>query len=90
MAEIVLDLRPRICPEHLDAVRRAAESLPEEDTLEIVVEREDSHQMREIVHILEQAGLGTQPKGGHAHEYRLFASRRLPRPAPRTGPYENR
>jgi len=80
MPEVTLDFRPRIEPKHLDTLKQTVARMDPDDTLQIVVEREDAHQLEPIVRILDQHGLGHQPKGGHADSFYLFASRHLPQP----------
>jgi hypothetical protein len=87
MAEFRVDLRPRPTGEHLERVRRLLASMGEDDVIHLVAERQDSHQLDAFVRLFAQHGLGVQPKGGHRDGYHLYASRHLPRPAPRTGPY---
>lgn len=85
-----IDLRPGSLRAHLEEVRRAAAALDGDDAIHLVAARLEAEDLEPFVRIFEEHGLGYPPKGGHEGEYHLWASRGLPRPSPRTGPYPSR
>lgn len=80
MPEWTLDFRPEVSQRNLEHLRSRVAQLGEDDRLLLVFERQDAHQLEPVTRILDEAGLGWQPKGGHEDNYYLMAGRDLTRP----------
>lgn len=78
MSEIILDFRLTRGRNETLHLLDTLPKLTENDTLTIIADRANAHELGKFYEILSRHGFDWQPKGGHNGELNIVARRRLP------------